>query len=131
MGNLSSLQELLIGGNEFTGCIPHELQGVYTNDLQQLPLPFCAYEPKEDVTGLFCPEEQQGVRESPEPNLLRDCRILLQARDTLAVHGSLNWRADIPIWAWRGLRVADNPSRVLGPEITGQQFGRKGSPGIG
>ena len=42
LGNLSYLQMLMLGGaNDFSGCIPGELQGVWRSDLDTLELPFC------------------------------------------------------------------------------------------
>ena len=42
LGWLSNLREIRLSGNSLTGCIPIALQGVATNDLDELGLPDCA-----------------------------------------------------------------------------------------
>ena len=39
------------------------------------------------------------------PKLVRDCSILLTARDTLAGEGTLNWSADLAMNSWQGVTV--------------------------
>ena len=46
------------------------------------------------------------------PGLVSDCDTLLEARDTLAGSGSLNWSADTPISQWDGVTVSGSPLRV-------------------
>ena len=41
LGNLTNLERLYLHGNQLTGCIPQDLQGVPSNDLSELGLPFC------------------------------------------------------------------------------------------
>ena len=55
-------------------------------------------------------------RPRSNPGLVRDCSMLLAARDTLAGAGSLDWSADTRIHDWQGVRVQNTPSpyvRVL------------------
>ena len=44
--------------------------------------------------------------------LIADCETLLDARDTLASTGSLDWSADIPLAEWDGITLRGTPSRV-------------------
>ena len=46
------------------------------------------------------------------PGLVADCEALLEARDTLAGSGPLNWSADTPIASWDGVTVDGSPLRV-------------------
>ena len=41
LGSLTNLERLQLSGNQLTGCIPQDLQGIPTNDLSELSLPFC------------------------------------------------------------------------------------------
>ena len=65
-------------------------------------------------------------RPRSNPRLVRDCSVLLAARDTLAGTASLDWSADTDINDWQGLRVerGDSPYvRVLlltGMGLTGR-----------
>ena len=55
-------------------------------------------------------------RPRSNPHLVRDCSMLLAARDTLAGDGSLDWSADTRINDWQGVTVHPTPSpfvRVL------------------
>ena len=47
-----------------------------------------------------------------QPDLVRDCTILLVAKDALAGDATLNWDADTPIAAWDGIRLGGVPLRV-------------------
>ena len=119
LGNLTNLEELIFRGNEFTGCIPHPMQGVYTNDLATLGLEFCDYapiDPTEEVTGL-CSETPRAGSTTTESEVLSDCHILLQTRDVLAGTSALNWSANIPVTAWKGVRLDGSQSRVLGLKL--------------
>ena len=50
---------------------------------------------------------------SENPGLVSDCEALLEARDTLAGTGSLNWSADTPMDQWDGITVGGFPQRVI------------------
>ncbi len=54
----------------------------------------------------------------PDPDnnagLVSDCRILLKLRDKLAGTASLNWDAELAMGSWKGLTIAESPSRVTG-----------------
>ena len=45
LGSLSNLRSLYLSRNQLIGCIPAGLQGVPSNDLGELGLPFCEYAP--------------------------------------------------------------------------------------
>ena len=45
-----------------------------------------------------------AVTDAANTGLVSDCEALLEARDTLAGTGSLNWSADTPIAQWHGIR---------------------------
>ena len=46
-----------------------------------------------------------AVSDAANTGLVSDCEALLEARDTLAGTGSLNWSEDIPITEWDGIRL--------------------------
>ena len=48
---------------------------------------------------------------SSNPRLVRDCSMLLTARDTLAGDGSLDWSADTRIHDWQGITVESVQNR--------------------
>ena len=52
-------------------------------------------------------------RPDDNPKLVRDCSLLLAARDTLAGDGSLNWSADVLMSSWQGVTVDWVPSLYL------------------
>ena len=58
------------------------------------------------------------------PGLVSDCDALLEARDTLAGSGSLNWSTGASIGQWVGVTVIGSPLRV-----TKLTLGRKGLAG--
>lgn len=67
------------------------------------------------------------VVEQPErqPQLVRDCAVLLQERDVLTGDGDgLNWSADRPIGEWLGITVSGQPSRVVGISVRSLLRGR-------
>ena len=47
-----------------------------------------------------------------QPDLVRDCQILLSIRDDLAGTGYLNWSDQISIEEWDGISVDGSPRRV-------------------
>ena len=49
---------------------------------------------------------------SNNPGLVSDCEALLEARDTLAGTGSLNWSSTTPIDQWDGITVGGFPQRI-------------------
>ena len=51
------------------------------------------------------------------PGLVADCVTLLEARDTLAGTGTLNWSPSTPIRNWNGIAVGGTPQRVTNLEL--------------
>ena len=51
-------------------------------------------------------------RPRSNPGLVRDCSMLLAARDTLAGDGSLDWSANTRIHDWQGVTVHPNPVAI-------------------
>ena len=105
LGILSNLQSLWLSGNQLTGCIPPGLREVANNDLASLSLPFCDAPLDDCVTG-------GAGADATNTGLVEDCEALLDARDTLAGSGSLNWSEDTPITDWDGVTVEGTPRRV-------------------
>ena len=65
------------------------------------------------------------------PELVGDCGILLQIRETLAASGSLNWAADRPITGWQGIGVGGTPRRVQTLVLDGARHGGSIPPELG
>ena len=66
---------------------------------------------------------------SSNPGLVKDCAILLAAKDTLRGTETLNWSADTAITNWEGITVSGTPSRVTRLELdrntSGPLYGRR------
>ena len=70
------------------------------------------------------PPEARCRDAANNPGLVSDCDALLEARDTLAGSGSLNWSTGASIGQWVGVTVIGSPLRV-----TKLTLGRKGLAG--
>ena len=134
-GRLQKLGKLYLAGNELTGCIPQSLQNIPFNDLDQLPLKVCGNLPAGQAAGSPTPQPASVTACSngtavPEPyyapQLIIDCSILLEVRDTLAGSGDLDWDPGRPITRWEGvvvdrrngrLHVLELPQRRLAGQI--------------
>ena len=55
---------------------------------------------------------------SNNPGLVRDCAILLAAKDTLRGTATLDWNASTAVADWTGITVAGTPPRVLRVVVT-------------
>ena len=109
LGDLSNLTRLYLSNNGFTGCIPAALRDVQHSDVGSAGLPFCAEntpaptpEPEQDSgcsNGIAVPNPEDN------PDLVRDCEILLSAKDALRGDAPLNWSADSSIWWWTGVGI--------------------------
>ena len=62
---------------------------------------------RQDPNGTVVP------RPGENPKLVRDCSMLLAAKDTLAGDGSLDWSADLLMSSWKGVRMGSLPSLYL------------------
>ena len=60
------------------------------------------------------------------PGLVRDCSLLLSAKDALAGEGSLNWSADTALRSWQGVWLRSSPS----PHVNTLLLTRLGLTGI-
>ena len=134
-GRLQKLEKLHLGGNELTGCIPQSLQNIPFNDLDQLPLKVCGDLPAGPAASSPTPQPASVTACSngtavPEPyyapQLIIDCSILLEVRDTLAGSGDLDWDPGRPVTQWEGvvvdrrngrLHVLELPQRRLAGQI--------------
>ena len=54
--------------------------------------------------------------------LLRDCSMLLAAKDTLRGTGTLNWSVDTPIGRWDGVTVEGTPERVTVLDLSSRRL---------
>ena len=52
-------------------------------------------------------------RAAQNPRLVRDCSVLLTAKDTLAGDGTLNWSADLAISSWNGVTLEFAPDMFI------------------
>ena len=102
LGSLSNLQNFFIsGGNEFSGCIPRELQKLPPKDLRSLDLYYCT-----------------------TPGAERDKETLISFY--YATGGpnwkySDNWLTDAPLHEWHGVRTEDDGfARDLSPDREGR-----------
>ena len=68
---------------------------------------------------------------SSNPGLVSDCEALLEARDTLAGSGSLNWSADTPMDQWDGITVGGFPQRVMELSLSERQLTGEIPPELG
>ena len=64
------------------------------------------------IRGIGCQGGVAVADPASNPDLVRDCDALLEAKDVLAVTGSLNWDVDTSITRWDGVTVGGTPQRV-------------------
>ena len=64
------------------------------------------------IRGIGCQGGVAVADPASNPGLVRDCDALLEAKDVLAVTGSLNWDVDTSIARWDGVTVGGTPQRV-------------------
>ena len=83
LGGLSRLWRIALAGNRLTGCVPQELRDVWSNDFEELGLPFC------DAMG------------SPED---RDALVALyNTTDGASWTNNTNWLSEQPLDTWHGV----------------------------
>ena len=99
LGRLPSLSLVRLAGNPALGAIPASLHLVDDRDLE---------------LGPFC---RAGTRSSS--GLLRDCALLLAARDALSGDAiQLNWHRSAPLSFWRGVALGGAPARVVALDLS-------------
>ena len=107
------------------GTIPLPLDGGFSSDRTfrygetalRVPLPSPSAEACSN--GMAVPEPERNA------GLVRDCRVLLEARDILAGSGSPpRWSSDRPIGEWTGVTLSSSPARVTEILLWGELKGR-------
>ena len=110
LGGLSRLWWIALAGNRLTGCVPQELRDVWSNDFEELGLPFC------DAMG------------SPGD---RDALVALyNATDGENWADSTKWLSDEPMGEWYGV-TTDEEGRVSGLSLTENQLSGGIPAGLG
>ena len=61
-----------------------------------------------------------AVTDRANTGLIYDCQALLEARDTLAGDGSLNWSSDTPMTEWDGVVIRGDSERVARLALNGR-----------
>lgn len=118
LGNLANLEELRLERNRLSGNIPETLAALEKlrrlklrgNDFaSDAPLQLYRIADHDLHENLFC---VPPLRLHPE--LLRDCAVLLEMRDALAGSAEvLNWRHNVALHNWMGVRLSEPPVRVI------------------
>ena len=136
---LPLLRRVAFANNPLTGCISRVMQSKLShlsrNDgsrIPQIDLPLC--EVTSVLAGLEpplphlvddCSNEGAVSEPATDPGLVRDCAVLLEARDVLAGDSSvLNWSADRRIEEWAGISLGGVPRRVTALELSEGLRGR-------
>ncbi len=82
-----------------------------------VPIPLPSVEACSD--GVAVPEPERN------PGLVRDCRVLLGAREILAGSGTPpQWSTDRPMGEWTGITLSSSPPRVTEIHLRGELKGR-------
>ena len=115
LAELPKLELLSLSGNvDLTGCIPWALREVRDHDLDGVGLPDC---PSPVPPSELCTNNTAVPRPTDNPGLVKDCVVLLTAKDTLAGSAILNWDASMPIAEWEGITIGGTPGRVQAVEL--------------
>ncbi len=121
LGSLANLEELRLDHNRLSGDVPEALTALDKlrrislngNDFAAPP-PLALHSIQHDFhDSLFCLPPLWKF-----PHLLQDCTALLEARDTLAGGGRLNWRHSLPIDQWWGVELGERPVRIVGLHLS-------------
>ena len=139
LGESSALEELWLAGNALAGAgagATPTLARALWDDPPAPPPPARALRgdppaPQVDAAGapdalaqgdgttppeapLFCTREGTGT-----PELLHDCKRLVLTLEDLTDPTALNWRPDVPLAQWQGVRLGGEPLRVTGIDVSG------------
>ena len=104
--------------SEWRDALELEASGLAPGDCPAKPVP--ASEGGPCVPARYTAACSEGTAvPDPQANrgLVRDCALLLLARDPLRGTAPLNWSEDIPIAAWNGVGVNGDPPRVDGVHL--------------
>ena len=116
-GDMPALRQLRLAGNAFTSALPSAVWDVPDHDL---------------ADDLFCLPSSMPAGDAANSALLRDCRLLLEARDALAGSANLNWRRNTPISAWHGVSLGGGSTvRVEELDLSGMQLSGRLPPELG
>ena len=103
---ISSLEELLLAGNQLTGCIPQVLRGVGTNDFDELGLPFCENADLEALIAFYNATDGDHWRDST------------------------NWLTAAPLSEWHGVST-NSEGRVVSLDLEFNSLSGAVPPEIG
>ena len=96
-------------------------------DLDDSPVP-----PEAPAPGQAPPSCDLAVPDvSENSGLIRDCMVLLVAKDTLRGTGTLNWSVDTAVSSWDGVTTAGTPSRVTKVELDSESLTGSIHAGLG
>ncbi len=104
LSDLTAEERLLLGRNQFSGCIPDGLRYAPENDLDQLELQFC------------------GAAGTPAPGAERAALVAFyNATNGAGWLNSTNWLTDEPIGEWHGATL-DGGGRVMALDLHSNQL---------
>ena len=127
LGGLANLRVLILGGgNQFTGCIPEEWEGLGPSDAGDLGLPFCGKTPSAfvpiEVTVKIVPVGSTTVSiRSGHMSDRRALEELYHKTDGANWANSRNWLSEAPLGDWHGVST-DADGRVAELRLDGNQL---------
>ena len=115
LGNLSNLESLFLGMNQFSGCIPVELGDLPSDLLGQLGLSFCNI-----------PEAQAPAVSADRAALV----ALYNGMDGPNWTNNSNWLSSAPLGQWHGVNTNYN-GRVVGLDLVNNHLSGEIPPEVG
>ena len=133
LGRLTGLKELVLAGNQLTGCIPAELgMAEVEADLLHCDDPrFILLAELDSEMVAQCSNGIAVAEVWENTGLVRDCVTLLEAAEVMDGNGQLNWNADIPMRQWEGVFVEGSPARVVDLSLSGKGLKGEIPPELG
>ena len=142
----SRIQEVLLSMNDLAlsytgGALDNGRRILFQASMSGiLDAPWFGNGPTADVTKLasnsdaaLSPQEPYCLRWA-NPDLLQDCKALLQARDVLAGANKnqlWSWDFDQPLLKWRGVELGGSPLRIVGVDLTESNLAGQIPPALG